>query len=63
MNVQDAAIQILKEAGKHLHAKKIVERIITGLCDGKTPKATVDTRLYWDIKKHGDQLTFVKVSP
>jgi len=28
MNVQDAAIQILKDAGKPLHAKEIAERII-----------------------------------
>ena len=66
MNVQDAAIQILKEAGKPLHAKEIAERIIeAGLwsSDGKTPEATVSARLYSDIKKHGDQSTFVKVAP
>lgn len=28
MNVKDAAIQILKDAGKPLHAKEIFERII-----------------------------------
>jgi restriction system protein len=28
MNVQDAALQILKDAGKPLHAKEIAERII-----------------------------------
>lgn len=28
MNVQDAAIQVLKEAREALHAKEIVERII-----------------------------------
>lgn len=28
MNVQDAAIQILKDAGKPLHAKEIAERIM-----------------------------------
>jgi len=28
MNVKDAAVHILKEAGKALHAKEIVERII-----------------------------------
>lgn len=66
MNVQDAAIQILKDAGKPLHAKEIAERIIeAGLwsSDGKTPEATVSARLYSDIKKHGDQSTFVKVAP
>jgi len=47
MNVQDAAIQILKDAGKPLHAKVIAERIIeAGLwsSDGKTPEATVSER-------------------
>ncbi len=66
MNVQDAAIQILKDAGKPLHAKEIAERIMeAGLwsSDGKTPEATVSARLYSDIKKHGEQSTFVKVAP
>ena len=66
MNVIDAAIQILKDAGKPLHAKEIAERIIeAGLwsSDGKTPEATVSACLYSDIKKHGDQSTFVKVAP
>lgn len=66
MNVQDAAIQILKDAGKPLHAKEIAERIMeAGLwsSDGKTPEATVSACLYSNIKKHGDQSTFVKVAP
>jgi restriction system protein len=65
MNVKDAAVQILKNAGKSLHAKEIAERMIeAGLwsSDGKTPEATVSARLYSDIKKHGDQSTFVKVA-
>ena len=66
MNVQDAAIQILKDAGKPLHAKEIAERIIQAglwVAKGKTPEATVSARLYSDIKKHGDHSTFVKVAP
>ncbi|MDH3348119.1 MAG: HTH domain-containing protein [Desulfobulbaceae bacterium] len=66
MNVQNAAIQILQDTGRPLHAKEIAERIIeAGLwsSDGKTPEATVSARLYTDIKKHGDQSTFVKVAP
>ena len=54
MNVQDAAIQILMDSGKPLHAKEIAERIIeAGLwsSDGKTPEATVSARLYSDTKK------------
>lgn len=66
MSIQDAIKQILKEAGKPLHAKEITEQIIeAGLwsTDGKTPEATVSARLYSDIKKHGDQSIFVKVAP
>lgn len=40
MKVQEAAIQILKDAGKPLHAKEIAKRIIdVGLwkSEGKTP--------------------------
>ncbi|WP_195910333.1 winged helix-turn-helix domain-containing protein [Olavius algarvensis spirochete endosymbiont] len=66
MSIQDAIKQILKEAGKPLHAKEITEQIIeAGLwsTDGKTPEATVSARLYSDIKKHGDQSIFVQVAP
>jgi len=44
MNVQDAAIQILKEAG-------------LWSSDGKTPEATVGARLYSDIKKRIEHRT------
>ena len=48
MSVQSAAIQVLKEAGKPLHANEIAKLIIeAGLwkSDGKTPEATVSARL------------------
>jgi len=64
LNVQDAAAEILKEAGKPLNAKEIAERIIAaGLWQskGKTPDATVGARLYSDIKKKGGKSPFVKV--
>ena len=44
MTVSAAAIQVLKEAGRPLHAKEITERILSrGLwsSSGKTPGATV----------------------
>jgi restriction system protein len=66
MNVQDAVIQILQDAGKPLHAKEIAERIMEAglwIAKGKTQEATVSARLYSDIKKHRDQSTFVKVAP
>ena len=66
MSVQSAAIQVLKEAGKPLHANEIAKLIIeAGLwkSDGKTPEATVSARLYSDIKSNGDKSPFVKVGP
>lgn len=66
LNVQDAALEILKGAGRPLHAKEIAEQIMAaGLwqSDGKTPDATVSARLYSDIKNNGDKSPFVKVGP
>ncbi len=66
MNIQDAAIQILKDAGEPLHAKEITDRIMkAGLWSstGKTPEATVSACLYSNIKNYGAQSAFVKVAP
>ena len=66
MNVRNAAIQVLREAGKPLRAPEIAKLIIeTGLwkTDGKTPEATIGANLYSDIKKNGDKSAFLKVAP
>ena len=66
MDVKTAAIQVLQQSGKALHAKEIAEQImITGLwsSEGKTPEATVSARLYSDIKNYKDKSAFVKVGP
>ena len=66
MNAQAAALEILRGAGKPLHAKEIAEQIMAaGLwqAGGKTPDATVSARLYSDIKNNGDKSPFVKVGP
>ena len=66
MNIKDAVIQVLQEADKPLHVKEITEGIFKGdlwKSEGKTPVATVSAHLYTDIKKHGDQSTFIKVAP
>ncbi len=66
MNIQKAAIHILKDAGKPLHVRELARRIMEdGLWsgNGKTSEATVSARLYSDIKKHGSQSIFVKVAP
>lgn len=63
MSVQNAAIQVLKEAGRPLHSDEITKLISeTGLwtSNGKTPAATVSARLYADIKKNKDNSPFVK---
>ena len=51
MKVRDAAIAVLKEAGKPLHVREITRLILSkGLwkTSGKTPDATVGSRLYSD---------------
>jgi len=66
MNVQTAAIEVLRGAGKPLHTKDIAEQIIAaGLwrSAGKTPEATVSASLYSNIKKNGDNSPFIKVAP
>ena len=66
MNVQAAALEILKGAGRPLHAREIAEQIMAaGLWQsgGKTPDATVSARLYSDIKSNGDKSPFIKVGP
>lgn len=66
MNVRDAAIYVLQEAGEPLHAKEIAERILADnlwQTTGKTPAATVSARLYSDIKKNGDDSPFILTGP
>lgn len=66
MKALDAAIQILKEAGGPLHVNEITKRMIAaGLwaSGGKTPEATVGASISSDIKKHGEQSSFIKVAP
>ncbi len=66
MNVRDAAILVLQEAGEPLHAKEITKRILAKKLwkpGGKTPHATVSARLYADIKKNGDASPFIRTGP
>lgn len=66
MGVSKAAKEVLKSAGKPMHADEITDQIISkGLWNtkGKTPEATVSAQLYWDIKKKGEQSDFELVSP
>ena len=66
MNAFDAAIKILGEAEKPLHAREIVARILEAgiwTSKGKTPEATVGALIYSDIKKRGANSPFIKVAP
>lgn len=66
MSIQDAAAQILKEAGGSLHAKEITQRIMKAglwVSEGETPVDSVSATLYSEIKKNGDLSTFVKAGP
>lgn len=59
--VQSAAIQVLKETSKPLHANEIATLIIeVGLwkSDANTPETTVSARLHSDIKSNGDKCAF-----
>lgn len=66
MNVQEAAVKVLEEAGSPLHAREIAKRILAKKLwktEGKTPHQTVAARLYMDIKQNGGSSPFVLVAP
>lgn len=66
MNVRDAAIKVLEDAGEPLPAKEIARRMRAEnlwQTKGKTPAATVAARLYTDIKAKGDASPFILSGP
>jgi hypothetical protein len=61
-----AAIQILQEEQKPLHAKDITKLAVKRgylNSDGKTPEATMNALLIVDVNKNGDKSVFKKVGP
>lgn len=62
---KDLAYEILKEAGKPLHSRKITKRALKmGLVsEGKTPEATMNAQLVVDINRLGEKSRFIKVAP
>lgn len=62
---KDFAYQILKEAGKPLHSKKITKiALARGLkTTGKTPAATMNADLIVDINTKKEKSRFVKAGP
>ena len=66
MNVCDAAVLVLREAGRPLHVNEITERLLSrGLwkTKGRTPAATVGARIYTDIRKNRDASRFIRHAP
>ncbi len=66
MNALDAAAHVLSEVGQPLHYKEISRRILAqGLwvSAGKTPAATVNSRIAVDIKELGTGSRFIRTGP
>ena len=62
----EAIVRVLREAGRPLHVREIIEALLTnGLwrTSGKTPEATVGAQIYRDLKYRGASSPFVKVGP
>lgn len=65
MTFAEAAYQVLKQVGKPLSANEITSVALEqGMIStvGKTPSATMSSRLYVDVTRKGDDSKFVKVS-
>jgi hypothetical protein len=63
---KDAALKILKEAGKPLHAKEITEIALKNnliKTNGKTPDVTMNARLITDINLKKEKSLFIKTAP
>src|SRR6266540_1777785 len=66
MTVLDAVAKVLDETPEGLHYREITQRVIAqGLWSpaGRTPEATVASRLTSEIKKKGIDSRFRRVSP
>jgi restriction system protein len=66
LSAREAAVKVLREAGEPLGAGEITRRILErGLWStaGATPQATVRAVLGEDVRRHGDDSTFVRVKP
>ena len=66
MTIKEAATEVLRAAGKPLHATKITEQMLAkGLwqTEGKTPDRAVTSRIVVDIKSKGKNSPFVRTAP
>jgi hypothetical protein len=63
---KNAAIEILKEAGKPLHYKEITKRALEkGILEseGKTPDASMNAQLITEVNSLGEAASFIKTAP
>lgn len=66
MEPNEAIEHVLREEGGPLHYKEITERLLKrGLwtSEGKTPEATINSRLALDIQNRGGESRFVRTAP
>src|SRR5689334_22439708 len=66
MAALNAVKAVLAAEGGPLHYREITERILKrGLwtSDGKTPEATINSRIVTDIQKRGDASVFQRTAP
>src|SRR5262245_4520879 len=63
--VVEFAEEILDAAGRPLHVEEITERALAAgwPSAGKTPRATIESRLAMSVKERGDGSPFVRVAP
>ena len=62
-SLPDMVAELLRSEGKPMRSKDISKKLLdSGLwkTEGKTPEATVASRLYTDIRKKGDESVFVQ---
>ena len=66
MTALDAAFEVLRAAGIHLHYREITAQVLAQelwITQGKTPWETINARLSVDIKERGKASRFIRVSP
>jgi len=63
---KDAAIKVLRQSGKPLHYREIVERALSMgyvSTSGKTPADSMGSRIATDLKNKGKRSAFIKTAP
>lgn len=66
MDALQAVEAVLREEGGPLHYREITDRVLKKklwTTDGKTPDATINSRLAVDIQERGAESRFVRISP